>query len=444
MTGIAGHDAMTGIAGHGAMTGIAGHGAAPGIAGHGAAPGIAGPGATTGIAGPDAVTGEAGPGAAGREAGLGATRRDSRPGATGPDPDPATTPTAAGHRPPAAEPNGPLVQSLRIALRVLYGVTVLLALGWLASGIVRVPADGTAVTLRFGRIVRVQGAGLALAWPPPVEQTVLLPGPARQLTLAITGAPHPAGLDPVARLVSRGPLLGGAGSLLTGDGGVVLLDASLAYRITDPAAYYLTESHVVPALQRCFAASAVAVAAGHDLDDFLVARPGRLAAGAVAALRAAVHAELLAGVNRRLAGLGLGIEVTRLDVTAALPPVAKQAFDSVLTAGQMADQGIAAARTDAERTAQQAARDRDRILDQAQAAAAERVSDARTKVAAVVALEAQETPATRDALLQRAFRDAAAVLLARAGTVTTVDPRGGARLILPGAPPAASPGAGSP
>jgi regulator of protease activity HflC (stomatin/prohibitin superfamily) len=335
----------------------------------------------------------------------------------------------------AAEPNGPLVQSLRIAFRLLYAGVLLLALGWLASGVVRVPADATAVTVRFGRAVRVQGAGLALAWPPPVEQTVLLPGPDRQLTLALSGVPRAPGIDPVARPATPGPRTGTAGSFLTGDGGVVLLDASLLYRITDPVAYYLSQTHVVPALRRAFAASAVAVVAGHDLDDFLVARPGRGTQATLEVLRAEVRAALLEGINRRLAGLGLGVAATRLDVTAALPPAAKQAFDSVLTAGQMADQGIAAARTEAERTAQQAARDRDRILAQAQADAAERVSDARAKIAAVLAVEQQETPATRAVLMQRAFRDQAAAILARAGTVTTVDPRGGARVILPGSAP---------
>jgi regulator of protease activity HflC (stomatin/prohibitin superfamily) len=332
-----------------------------------------------------------------------------------------------------AEPDGPLVQSVRITFVALYVVTLLLAAAWLASGIVVVPADASALVLRFGRVVRQSGPGLALAWPAPVEQTVLLPGPARQLTLQVADVPRAPGLDAAMRLVTPGPRDGAAGSYLTGDGGVVLLDASLIYRISDPAAYYVNQPHVPRALRRAFTAAAVTVVAGHDLDDVLVARPGRMAAGALAALRQEVRESLLAEVNRRLAGLALGVLVTRVDVTAALPPSAKLAFDGVLTAAQLADQGIAAARTEAERTLQQAARDHDRILTEASAAAAERVSTARANVAIVVALEAQATPATRATLMDRAFRDEAAAVLAKAGRVTTVDPAGGARVILPGA-----------
>ena len=333
------------------------------------------------------------------------------------------------------EPGGPLVQSVRITFVVLYVVTLMLALAWLASGIVVVPADASALVLRFGRIVRQSGPGLALAWPAPVEQTVLLPGPARQLTLQVADVPRAPGLDAVMRLTAAAPRTGLAGSYLTGDGGVVLLDASMVYRITDPAAYYVSQAHVPPALRRAFTAAAVIVVAGHDLDDFLVARPGRMAAGALDALRQEVRDALLAGVNRRLAGLALGVAVTRLDVTASLPPSAKLAFDGVLTASQLAEQGIAAARTEAERIQQQAGRDHDRILAEASAAAAERVSDARAKIATVAALEQQETPATRATLMDRAFRDDAAAVLAKAGRVTTVDPAGGTRVILPGAAP---------
>ena len=48
-----------------------------------------------------------------------------------------------------------------------------------------IASDSQAVVLRFGRIVRSQEAGLLIAWPRPIEQVQMLPGPERQLTQEI-------------------------------------------------------------------------------------------------------------------------------------------------------------------------------------------------------------------------------------------------------------------
>ncbi len=332
---------------------------------------------------------------------------------------------ATGAEDAAELPNGPLLQSVGIAYRLCIFATAVLALVWLGSNIQRVPPDATAVVTRFGRVAEVHGAGLLLAWPEPIDRVVLLPGPQRQLGLAIAAAPPAA---PPARV-------GTAGSYLTGDGAVVLLDAALTYRVVDPVAFMLAETHVDPALQRIFRAAAVAIAASHRLDDFLVVDQTRDAAsraGASARLRDA----LLAAINRRLQqDAALGIAATRLDLTAALPPAAKAAFDQVLTATQVADQGLADARTDATRELQQAESGRDRLLDDARAAAAERVSAAQAATATVAALSGESTPQTRANLLDQLYRSRIGSILGHIGRVTAVDPRGGPRVILSGGGP---------
>ena len=172
----------------------------------------------------------------------------------------------------------------------------------------------------------------------------------------------------------------------------------------------LAQSHVEPALRRIFGAAAVGVTAGRTLDDVLVARPD--AAGnpariaALEARRQAMRGDLLAGMNRRLgdlaaAGASLGVTATRVDLDVALPPAAKIAFDGVLVAVQLAEQGVAGARTEATRTAQAAERERDRLLSAAHAAAAERIGDAQAKTAPILALQAGITPATRSAVLDQ-------------------------------------------
>ncbi len=340
---------------------------------------------------------------------------------------------------PPVEPDGPVAQSVAIGFRVLFAAVALLAAGWVASNCRQVPPDSQAVVLRFGRIVGVQGAGLALSWPRPVGQVELVPGADRLLTLRTATTARTAGLQDVFTVASDASVPEGAGSYLTGDGGVVLLSATVAYRVADSAAYYLAREHVDPALQRLFSASAVVVTAARGLDDILAARPDAARSAAVEARRQALRSDLLAAMNRRLAdlethGASLGVLVARIDLDATLPPAAKIAFDGVLVAVQLAEQGIAGARTEATRTLQAADRDRDRLLTTAQAGAAERVGEARSRTAGIAALEDGMTPASRPAILDQLYRDRLAPLLRKVGRLTAVD-AGGARVILPATGP---------
>ncbi|HTW29804.1 MAG TPA: SPFH domain-containing protein [Acetobacteraceae bacterium] len=346
---------------------------------------------------------------------------------------------------------GPLAASVRLGFVMLYAAVLLLGLGWACGNLRQVPPENRAVVLRFGRVDRVQSAGLLLAWPPPIEQVRLLPASDRQIAFKIVPpkkvfqsdetdlqlAPN----DDVIHLQGDRDI-NNAAYLLTGDGNVVRLDATLFFTIDDPAAYLLVEDRVRPALQRLFLASAVSLAAAHGLDDFLAARPvatggGSVAEASLAARRQALRGDLVAMINRRLralrtSGLDLGVSVGRVDWVALLPPIAKTAFDAVLTASQIADQEVAAAHTDGERTMQQAERERDRIIAEASAAAEEQVRTAGAVTARVDALASQETPANREALLAHAYQDQIATILQNAGAVTAIDLRGGQRVVLPG------------
>jgi membrane protease subunit HflK len=335
-------------------------------------------------------------------------------------------------------PGGPLVQSAIVAFRLYVVATVILAMVWLGSNLWQVPADATAVVTRFGRVIDIRSAGLVVALPHPIDQVKLIPGPDRQLSLSIEPLPRASGLDagieqPFARTLAA-KLTGAAGSYLTGDGGVVLLDVDLTYRVVDPVAYMLAETHVVPALNRVFRAAAVAVAASMRLDDFLVFDQTRITGHAATSAR--LRETLLAEINKRLrADPAFGMEVTRLDLSATLPAAVRQAFEDVLTATQVTDQWLANARTDATRRLQEADRERDRLLSAAHAHAVERVDAARTHTATVAALAADTAPALRGNLMEQVYRDRIGAVIARAGHVIAVDARGGVRLILPGGMP---------
>ncbi len=342
-----------------------------------------------------------------------------------------------------------MAEGVGLGFRIAFVATLLLTVGWAVGNLRQVPADSRAVVERFGQVVRVRDAGLMLAWPSPIEHITLVPAWDRQIALKMI---VPANSGPSQEtdfevhqpddLVSlrRQPDAWNGEYFLTGDDSVVQFEATLYYRVTDPAAYVVERDHVAPALQRLYRASAVAIAAGHDLDDFLVARPeeANLSAGADAASRReALRGDMVLAINRRLAalrrsGASLGVEATRIDIVALLPPLAKQAFDDVLTAAQIADQTVAAARTDAAHTTQEAERARDRTLAEATATAEEEVRQAQSETADIHDLHTELTPVNRDSLLEQYYRDRIGAILRKIGHVTTVDMRGGQPIIIPG------------
>jgi membrane protease subunit HflK len=343
--------------------------------------------------------------------------------------------------PPPPPPPGPIAQSVAIGFRTIYIAGVLLLVGWLASNVREIASDSQAVVTRFGRIVRSQESGLLIAWPRPIEQVQMLPGPERQLTQEI--APLAAASEKSQTLV--GPFDAGqsipanASAYLTGDSNVVLLNATLFYRLSDPVSYALSQAHVEAALTRLFRATTVRVTASRNLNDFLVVQASTEATGAVLALRGEVRSSLIQSMNARLraladGGASLGVEIERIDMTAWLPPEAKAAFDAVLVASQAADRGVAVARTDAERRRQEANRLRDQLLAGAEATAQELVSGAGTNTAGILALEHEETPQTRNSLLLREYRTRVGEIMNQVGSATLVDGQGGARVMLPGKP----------
>lgn len=338
--------------------------------------------------------------------------------------------------------------TVRLGFRIVFIAIVLLAVGWAVGNLRQVPPDSQAVVQRFGQVERVQEAGLVLAWPNPIEQITLVPAYDRQIPLKMAEAtgfgPSPEidfqvhQPDDVVVLRRQKDVWNGQ-YFLTGDGSVVRFDTTLYYRVADPAAYVLSREHVEPALQRFYRSAAVMLAARHELDDF-IARPEGPTLSAepgMAGRRQALRTELVSAVNTRLMALrqlnaSLGIEVTRIDLVALLPPLAKVAFNDVLTASQIADQTEAAARTDATRTVQEAQRAKDRSLAEAAASAAEQIRTAEAETADVNSLHQEMTPANRDSLLAQYYRDRIGPILRKIGRVTTVDMRGGQPVIIPG------------
>ncbi|UZJ60492.1 SPFH domain-containing protein [Pseudomonas sp. KU26590] len=339
--------------------------------------------------------------------------------------------------------NSPWLQASRLAFLGLYVVTLLAALGWAVSNVREIDPQNRAVVFRFGELDRVQNAGLLLAWPQPFEQVVLLPSADRVIERhveTLLRSPTALGADKITSFATpMSDALAGSGYLLTGDAGVVQLDVTAYYKVTDPRAFVLQGEHVLPGLDRLVNRSAVSLTAARDLDTILVARPELVGSDSQSAeRRERLRGDLVQGINTRLGeltatGVGLGVEVVRVDVQSSLPAAAVNAFNAVLTASQQADQAVANARTDAEKLNQTANQQADRTLQVAHAQASERLAKAQTDTAAVTGLAQSIQNKSDPGLLLRIYRERVPSILKQAGSVTTVDPRDDSRLIIQGA-----------
>jgi regulator of protease activity HflC (stomatin/prohibitin superfamily) len=344
-----------------------------------------------------------------------------------------------------ASVSSPWIQATRIAFIAFYACTLFAALRWLTSNVMEVGAGNRAVVLHMGAIVREQSSGLLWAWPKPIDQVVLVESAETLIERHVqTLMRSQAALNADAMAYDDdegGPVpdaLAGSGYLLTGDGAVVQLNVRVFYKVSDPRAYVLQYDHLLPALDRLVTRSALAVCAARDLDRILVARPELGASNqSDAEQREQLRKELVDQINLALGdltqkGASLGINAIRVDVQSSLPQDTLNAFNSVLTASQLAEQALADARSDAARIIQLATQQADRSLQVASATASERVAKAQAETSAVNYLAVSIQNRTEPDLLMRVYRERMPLILKNAGSITMVEPNSDTRLILSG------------
>ncbi len=336
---------------------------------------------------------------------------------------------------------GPLVQAGQLVFILLYGIALLAAANWLLSNVSQVKPAQRAVVMRLGVLHRVQTAGLLLAFPAPLEQVVTVPSAESILERHVEALLRQVGDLPFGATLAGqfGDANAGSGYLLTGDAGVVQLDVRVFYRVVDPFEYVMQGTHVLPALDRLVTRSAAVVCAARDLDTILVARPEVAGDGnESAASREQLRNDLLREINFALAdlrsrGAGLGIELVRIDVQSSLPDSAVSAFNAVLTASQYAETEAAAARNEAALVTQAATEAVDRALQAARAQASERLAMAQADTSTVAGLSKSVRDGIEPEILLRIYRERMPTILEQAGSVTAVNPRDDARLIIRGA-----------
>jgi Cu+-exporting ATPase len=233
------------------------------------------------------------------------------------------------------------------------GLAALALLVYVLSGLVQVGPDEVAVVRRFGRPLNDDlGPGLHWCWPWPIE-TVTRIQPHRVRTVEIGFRLVPGAAAPAARAwssphgndgVQRVP---DEAVMITGDGNLVELQATLRYTVREPRVY-LFEVENADAVLRSAAESVLREVVG-----------GRTFAELLTSDRAGFQGEALTRLEERCAkygGRGLGVRLDGLALHDLHPPKeVVQAYHDVTKAMELRDQRInqeQAAALDRERTAQ--------------------------------------------------------------------------------------------
>lgn len=182
--------------------------------------------------------------------------------------------------------------------RLVIGMLVLLPLAaYLATGWVTVAPGETVVVRRFGRLLpQPWTSGLHWIWPFGLDRIDRVrTDEVRRLTVGLAGAPGSKDNPD-------------AGEYLTGDLNLLRAEATVQYRIVDPAAYVTSAPILGPLLARTAEASLTRALARHGID------------GALRDERAAIAHDVESDLAAVLQRTPLGVSILGVSLTDARPP----------------------------------------------------------------------------------------------------------------------------
>jgi Cu+-exporting ATPase len=265
--------------------------------------------------------------------------------------------------------------------------------GWFATCFAQIEPDEVGVVRRFGELRDDLQPGLHVRWPWPVE-TVTRVRPAEVRTVEVgfrlVGDPSSAGKARsytwAGSHVEGGAPLTDEAVMITGDGDLVVILATVRYRARNPRAFLLGTANP-DAVIRSSAESVVReLVAGARFLELLTTR------------RADLERAALERLDRRLAlasADGLGVALDGFALHDLHPPVeVVNAYHSVAKAIQERDREINNATADALRVRRRAEEEADRVLKRATADAHAALEAARADRDAFLALHAARVKLT--------------------------------------------------
>ncbi|QVL33328.1 cation-translocating P-type ATPase family protein [Telmatocola sphagniphila] len=266
------------------------------------------------------------------------------------------------------------------ANKLTAGLAGLLLVLWALSGLVQVGPDEIGICKRFGHIEELLEPGLHLRYPFLVEETIKLkPNAVRNVELGFrvnlnsTGSRILAPKSEMALSWTNSHTedlyrISDESLMLTGDGNLVDVLASVQYIVDDPAAYLTTCEDTERLVRLTFESLLRERLAGEAFLDLLTIRRNQLVT------------ELLLALNERLQSIHpqkLGIELVGMTLPDLHPPTSVvPAYHDVARAIQGRDQQINQALAESIRKRSRAEEDAGYLTRIAEAAAAEKVRQA--------------------------------------------------------------------
>jgi Cu+-exporting ATPase len=264
---------------------------------------------------------------------------------------------------------------------VAASVTGLLVLLYALSGLIRVGPDEVAVLCRFGRPVEDLGPGLHWRWPWPVDEAFRVQ-PARVRSVEVGFRTTRRDAATVGALAWASAHAGDGtlrvedeAVMITGDGNLVELQATIRYVIAEPRTYLFQVRDADKVLRAVTESVLREAVAGQPFLDLLTTR------------REHFQQETLARVRERCGKYGgLGIRLEGLSLHDLHPPQeVVPEYHRVTRAMEDRDRMINEAEADAVRKRRQTEADALRLVRQAQAAAQESVKEAEAARSAFLA-----------------------------------------------------------
>jgi Cu+-exporting ATPase len=258
--------------------------------------------------------------------------------------------------------------------RVAFGTAVLLLAAYALSGLTQVNADELAVVRRFGRPVEDLGPGLYWRWPWPVEDVVRVQ-PDRVHTVEVGfrtrgRAGTPAALSWVSAHAGDGiDRVEDEAVMITGDGNLVEMQATVRYVVTAPHTYLFQVNDPDAVVRAAAEAVLRGMVAGRPFQDLLTIH------------RADFEKEALARVEQRCREYGpegLGIRFDGLSLHDLHPPrEVVQAYYEVTKAMEQHDRMINQAHAEAQTKVRAAEAEQHKVVLQARAARTEKIMQAK-------------------------------------------------------------------
>ncbi len=237
------------------------------------------------------------------------------------------SPSASAPEPLEDAGSQALAEALRSSFVIVKVIMIILIVIFFASGVFTVPSQERAIVLRFGKPVgtgeqQLLQPGVHWSFPYPIDEVVRIPiGQIQSVTstvgwYAVTPEQELTGDEPYA-----GPTLNPAvdGYVITGDGNVIHVRATMRYRVSNPLNYALNFVNASNVVQNNLNNALLATAAKLNVDS---------------ALKSAEFREQLeVRVRDLVESQNLGIDVEQVTIDRRIPPrQTKDAFDAVTSA----------------------------------------------------------------------------------------------------------------